>query len=70
MENFIATLDNYEIKLNRRYDAKLENFLAIQTNSKSSFDLMHYAFNYGYMQGNKAALAEMKKKKGVNKNEN
>lgn len=62
MKKFIATLDNYGTKINPRYDANLESFAIIKANSEKPFDLMFYGFNYGFMQGHKAALAEMKKK--------
>lgn len=55
-----------KIKVNPYYDIKIKEVDEIYTHSKSSFELFHNAFNAGYMQGMKAARAEMKKGGVVN----
>lgn len=50
-----------KVKINRYYDINTEEMTEIYTYSKGAFDLISNAFTAGYMQGRKAARAEIKK---------
>lgn len=62
MKNLIDILNKSVSKINPRYDGTLENFKIIIHNSKNVWDLLNLSFNYGYIQGRKAAMAEARKK--------
>lgn len=47
-------------KVNDRYDMCVENVMDIQSASRDSVELICNSFRFGYMQGMKAAKAEMK----------
>lgn len=48
-------------KINPNYDMYVRNIGDIESASKDSYDLICNGFRFGYMQGRKAAMAEMKK---------
>lgn len=50
-----------KVKINRYYDINAEEMTEIYTYSKGAFDLLHNAFAAGYMQGEKAEKARMKR---------
>lgn len=50
-----------KVKINRYYDINTEEMTEIYTYSKGAFDLLHNAFTAGYMQGEKAEKARMKR---------
>lgn len=59
MKNIMEKIE--KIKINPHYDISLRKTTEIYTYSKGVFDLISNAFTAGYMQGKKAARAEMKK---------
>ena len=48
-------------KIDVRYDMYAENIRDILNNSRDNFELICNGFRFGYLQGMKAAKAEMKK---------
>lgn len=54
-------LAEYEKHKSKKYNFGALDMDTIQTESKDNFDRMVNCFRYGYLQGRKAALAELKK---------
>lgn len=52
--------------INAKYDIGIKNIIDIRKESKDCYDLICNGFIFGYMQGMKAAKAEMKKSGVVN----
>lgn len=52
--------------INNYYDMCSENIEDIRSASQDFYDLIYNGFRFGYMQGMKAAKAEMKKVGAVN----
>ena len=52
-------------KIDVRYDLYAENITDIYDASRNDFDLICNGFRFGYLQGMKAAKAEMKKAGGA-----
>ena len=48
------------VQINPRYDASWNEIRTIKNSSDSQFEAICNGFNYGYLQGMKAAKAEMK----------
>ena len=46
-------------KINLNYDLRISNVQDILEDSKDQYDLIFSSFRFGYMQGMKAAKAEM-----------
>ena len=46
-------------KINPNYDLRISNIQDILEDSKDRYDLIFSSFRFGYMQGMKAAKAEM-----------
>ena len=53
-------------RINNNYDMCTENIEDIRKASRDFCDLICYGFRFGYMQGMKAAKAEMEKGGAVN----
>lgn len=47
--------------INEKYDLYVENIRDIKDESANLFDMIINSFRFGYMQGRKAAKAEMRK---------
>ena len=62
MKNLMEKVENNFSKINAQYDMTLEDINTIYRNSTDLFNIISNSFCFGYMQGYKAALAEMKKK--------
>lgn len=56
----IKAIEKSKEKINPLYDMMFSDGIAIEEISKSSWDLLHNGFKFGYMQGRKAAIKEMK----------
>lgn len=54
-------LAEYEKHRNKKYAFKALDMNTIQEESKDNFERMANSFRYGYLQGRKAALAELRK---------
>lgn len=50
-----------KVKINPHYDISVRETTEIYMHSKGAFDLLHNAFTAGYMQGEKAEKARMKR---------
>lgn len=48
------------VQVNPRYDASRDDINTIKCNSNGQFEAICNGFSYGYLQGMKAAKAEMK----------
>ena len=48
-------------KINSRYDMGYDNIVEIYEGSQGWFDMISVSFKFGYLQGMKAAKAEMRK---------
>lgn len=48
------------IKVNERYEMRVSNMLEIREHAKGYADAISDSFNFGYLQGMKAAKAEIK----------
>ena len=68
MKNLMEKIENLKGKINPYYEAELQDFWEITKESQNIFDIFSLSFKYGYMQGHKAAVAEIKKKAQVNHN--
>lgn len=49
-------------KISDRYDMTAADATKIRQSSKDDYELITRSFEFGYAQGHKAAMAEMKKK--------
>lgn len=63
MKDLMKKVKNTLNTINVRYDMKTEDLYTIYNNSANKFDLFINFFGFGYMQGQKAALSTLKKKK-------
>ncbi len=63
--NVIKTVEGWHAKINPRYDLDAAGILEIRDHNHGPIQLIFSAFTYGYAQGHKAAIAEMKKSKGM-----
>lgn len=61
IKNVIQKSDATLGKINPRYDLTCENMREIRDTYGGSFDVICCSFRFGYLQGMKAAKAEMKK---------
>ncbi len=59
--NTSKMLTEYKKHKNKKYTFSFSDMNAIQEESKDNFGRMLNSFRYGYLQGRKAVLAEMKK---------
>lgn len=56
------------VELNKNYSACISHFMEIREHSGGYVDALFDSFKFGYLQGMKAAKAEMKKGGAVNGN--
>lgn len=61
IKNTMGTIREMRGKINARYDVYSANFDDILENSNHPVDLIRNGFTLGYVQGMKAAKAEMRK---------
>lgn len=61
IKNTMEIIRGMRGKINARYDVYSENFDDILENSNHPVDLIRNGFTLGYVQGMKAAKAEMRK---------
>lgn len=65
MGKVINTMDLVEKArktINPNYEMYVNNLITVIDSSKDKYDMVHNGFLFGYMQGRKAAIAEMKQK--------
>ncbi len=61
IKNVIEKVEFTKVKINHRYGLTVGNAAEIREKSSGDFDMICNSFAFGYMQGMKAARAEMKK---------
>jgi hypothetical protein len=61
MKNIMEKVEEAREIVNIRYTLSLREAFDIVENSRNEIDILSNGFNYGYMQGYKAAKTEMKK---------
>lgn len=66
MQNIIEKSKLMIGKINPRYDMQIKEIDEICKNSENPIDMIYDGFRFGYLQGMKAAKAEMKKGGVVN----
>ncbi len=66
MQNVMEKSKSVIGKINPYYDMRMSNVKEIYENSANSFDMICTSFRFGYLQGMKAAKAEMRKAGVVN----
>lgn len=62
VKNAMALVEQGKKQLNPLYTMTFDNIHEIKDSSEDNFDLLCNGFYFGYMQGMKAAKAEMKRK--------
>ena len=60
-KNVVEKAEAAKRKINRRYDITIGNMIEIGEKSDDIFSVISNSFAFGYMQGLKAAKAEVKK---------
>ena len=58
--NVMKLIESGKKKINRRYTLDLKNITDIEENSNNIFDMQYNFFVIGYIQGMKAAKAELR----------
>lgn len=66
VKNTIQLIEKSIEHIDNRFDMSAENIIDISNKSKNSYELVCNGFRFGYMQGMKAAKAQMKKAGVVN----
>lgn len=66
VKNTMKLINSSIRKINNNYDMTVQNVRDIADASNEKYDLIVYGFRFGYIQGMKAAKAEMKKGSAVN----
>lgn len=61
IKNVVQKAESMTGKINPHYDLSIGNEQEIREKSKGSTDMILYSFRFGYLQGMKAAKAEMRK---------
>lgn len=61
VKDLMKKIEKMEEKINPHYDATLGDFETIRREAKNLYSFCDYLFKFGYMQGEKAAKAELKK---------
>lgn len=61
IKNAVEKAEAAKRKINRRYDITIGNMIEIGEKSDDIFSVISNSFAFGYMQGLKAAKAEVKK---------
>lgn len=61
IKNAVQKAESMTGKINPHYDMSISNMKEIYRESIGVWDMIHYSFQFGYLQGMKAARAEMKK---------
>lgn len=70
MKNVIEKAEAMKGKINPYYDLRYGETMEIYGNSSDPFALIVNSFRFGYMQGMKAAKAEMKANKRLERSQN
>lgn len=66
MKNVVEKAQDMIGKINPYYDMSFGNIMEIYEKSDNPINMISTSFSFGYMQGMKAAKAEMKKGGAVN----
>lgn len=66
VKNTMKLINSSIRKISSNYDIAAQNIQDIADASNNKWDLITYGFRFGYIQGMKAAKAEMKKGSAVN----
>lgn len=61
VKNTMRLINSSIGKINNNYDMTVQNVRDIEDATNETYDLITYGFCFGYIQGMKAAKAEMKK---------
>lgn len=61
MKNVVEKAKTMHGKINPRYDLRVNEIVEIYDTYGGNFDVICCSFKFGYLQGMKAAKAEMKK---------
>lgn len=59
--NLMEKIEQSRKLVKSRYDLTFEEIMTLIENCRNEFDMVTMPFIYGYAQGRKAAIAEMKK---------